>query len=152
VVILLWGLRERPALGVLSSPSPVAVVAPSSRVSISIEARPENAEISIDGVPVSNPYAAERPRDTARHRLRVSAPGYAPEEAELTFDTDVRVFRALSPSPASSAVALGGAASKSSPLARATAPVSSAPTPPASCDPPYFLDARGIKKFKPECI
>jgi serine/threonine-protein kinase len=156
MVILLWGLRERPGSGVVSSPSPLAVVAPVSSVSISIEARPENAEISLDGVRVPNPYVAERTRDTTRRRLRVSAPGYAPEEAELTFDSDVRVFRALSPAPASSAVALGGASGsplKSSPLARGTAPaVSSAPAAPASCDPPYFLDTRGIKKFKPECI
>lgn len=26
------------------------------------------------------------------------------------------------------------------------------PTPPASCDPPYMIDAEGHKKWKPECF
>jgi eukaryotic-like serine/threonine-protein kinase len=154
VLIILWGLHERPELVSGATSNQLAVGGASRNVGISIEARPANAELSIDGVPVSNPYVVQRSRDASRHRLRISAPGYAPEEAELTFDVDVRVFRALSPLPIS-AVAVGGAPGstlKLRPQARATAPVSSSAPVAPTCDPAYFFDARGIKKFKPECI
>jgi serine/threonine-protein kinase len=177
VLILLWGFRERPGQPELT-PTPRAASAPAAKVSVSIEARPANAEISIDGVTVPNPYVAERQRDKAKHRLRVSAPGFLTDEVELVFDTDVRIFRALSATPAAAPAATTGtalvapaSASRPSPITRssatavastpalasaaaaASAPsVASAAAAPPACDPPFFLDARGIKKFKPECI
>jgi serine/threonine protein kinase len=173
VLILFWGLREQPQPPPAPKAAPLVVSAPAPSVGISIQALPANAEISIDGVPVSNPYVVERARDKATHRVRVTAPGFVADEAELVFDTDVRIFRALSalPAPVTTGATLvaPAAASRPGPTARAAASVDvsapaasgaavapsasvAAPAAPPACDPPYFLDPRGIKKFKPECI
>ncbi len=122
---------------------------------MSIEARPESASITLDGVPVSNPYTAERAWDGGNHRVRVMAPGFVAQESDVRFDADVRMFRALSPAPAGATSAGTVAGPPSHPRVGTHAANSAAPAPtPAagSCDPPYFLDARGIKKFKPECL
>lgn len=157
VVLLAWGVRRKPEP---SAPRSAAVASARRRVSVSIEARPPTATLSLDGVAVSNPYVAERAWDGEQHRLRVSAPGYLPEETDVHFDADVRMLRALSPAPAPSSNAPVPApvvaASSVHPHAGVRPSASSAPALPSaasrSCDPPYFLDARGIKKFKPECL
>jgi serine/threonine-protein kinase len=157
VLILVWGLRDSPEL------VPSVTNGPSSfgSVSVSIEARPANAELTLDSASVPNPYEGKRQRDGKSHVLRVTAPGFVPEELEVTFDTDVRILRALSAVP--NAVASGpnlpiassvpASPPRHSKPAHAGVPaVASAPAPAQACDPPYFLDARGIKKFKPECL
>jgi len=170
VVLLAWGMRRPPPhLPAPSANSPPQAV-PSRRVSVSIEARPEAASIWIDDVAVSNPYVAERAWDGESHRVRVSAPGFLPQDADVRFDADVRMFRALSPAPdqadsarpaapavvsaqprlgsrASAAPALGSPSHGAAPLPSASAQGPS----PDSCDPPYFY-AGGIKRFKPECL
>lgn len=161
--ILAIGLRG----GAERQQSPAALPTPTRSINLSIEAHPATATITIDGQSVPNPYVAERPRDGVEHVLRVAAPGYKPEESRLRFDADLRMFSALSPLPygtstPSAAVAPtpvpptrvhpGGvrqqAQSSASP---SVAPPATTP-PPGACDPPYFLDSRGIKKFKPECL
>ncbi len=155
ILLVVWGVRQKPEHVAASTATSLGAPAVARSVSVSIEAHPESASITLDGVPVSNPYVAERAWDRANHRVRVAAPGFAPEESDVRFDADVRMFRALSPSPANAASATVAAAPSSRPHAgaRAAASTAPAPTPAAgSCDPPYFLDARGIKKFKPECL
>ena len=156
LLLLVWGVSEKPEHAAASSATSLAL-APGRSVSVSIEARPESASIMLDGVAVSNPYIAERAWDGDSHRVRVSAPGFVSEETDVRFDADVRMFRALSPSPASSASAASAnsvaTAPPAHPHAGTHAAPSAAPAPaPGACDPPYFLDARGIKKFKPQCL
>jgi len=160
IAILTWGLREKPESGhEVSLPS---LPLPARSVAIAIEARPASASIWLDDALVPNPYTAERPRDAVLHHLRVAAPGYATEEVELRLDADVRMSRSLTPLAAAPAVV---SAAHLHPIANvatnvATNVTSARPAavpaavsaPPASCDPPYYLDARGIKKFKPECL
>lgn len=157
VLILLWGLRG----GTAPVPTGTNGPSPLGSVSVSIEARPVDAQLTLDSVGVPNPYVAKRQRDDKAHVLRVTAPGFVPEVLELTFDTDVRILRALSAVPTAAAASAGqpSAASASTSQARPPAPahagvpaVASAPAPAQACDPPYSLDARGIKKFKPECL
>jgi serine/threonine-protein kinase len=154
LAILAWGMRSRPG----QSNAGLRLAAPAKRsVSVSIEARPTSALINIDGVAVPNPYSAERAWDGESHRVRVSAPGFLSEETDVRFDADVRMFRALSPVPLAAVSESGAPATASSAPARLHGAVHAAPpaesaVPPGFCDPPYFLDARGIKKFKPECI
>jgi serine/threonine-protein kinase len=167
VAILGWGLREKPQRAALPSASSTEA---SRSVSISIEARPATASIWLDGALISNPYSAERARDGEIHRLRVAAPGFVEEQSELRFDTDVRMSRSLTPVSASADAAVaatGGSAaaaaaapasasrphSSAHPLAAAPASATASASPaPGSCDPPYYLDARGIKKFKTQCL
>lgn len=161
-VLLAWGMRRKPEPH-LATPSAtsLAPVSAARRVSVAIEARPETASIVLDGVAVSNPYVAERVWDGEEHRVRVSAPGYAPQETDVRFDADVRMQSALSPLPAPSGSA-SAPASPPPPAASPQQPVSARPSaslaPPSpsaaqrSCDPAYYWDARGIKMFKPECL
>jgi eukaryotic-like serine/threonine-protein kinase len=155
ILLLVWGVRQKPERLAAASASSLATPPAPRNVNVSIEARPESATITLDGVPVSNPYTAERAWDGGSHRVSVTAPGFASEESSVRFDADVRMFRALSPLPASAVSANGAAAPSSRPHAGTHAAPSAAPAQPpvsVSCDPPYFLDARGIKKFKPECL
>ena len=92
-------------------------------------------------------------------RETIRSIGY--NDPALRFDADVRMFRALSPAPADSSDAAASAQPAASTHPRpgskaAPAQAASGAAPraagPGACDPPYFLDARGIKKFKPECL
>jgi len=155
VAIWAWGVREKPDHPGLGASRAL----PAQRaISVELDVRPRAATVTIDGVEVGNPYRAERPWDGAAHRVRVEAPGFVTEETDVHFDADVRMFRDLSPAPASAASSASAApaslvATAPSAHSHAVAPASpSASAAPVSCDPPYFLDARGIKKFKPECI
>jgi serine/threonine protein kinase len=154
IAILAWGVREKP--GTEMPPEATHHVAPSAprSVNVSIQARPDTATITLDGAPVPNPYTAERAWDGESHRVRVSAPGFLPEEAEVRFDADVRMFRALSPAPAAEVAppSVVTPALRPHPSPRPVAAASSSGGSLATCDPPFFLDARGIKKFKPECL
>ncbi len=156
LLLLVWGVREKPESRVVPSASSLGTPPARRSVNVSIEARPDSANITLDGVPVSNPYTAERAWDGGNHRVRVTAPGFLPEESGVRFDADVRMFRALSPAPSGAPAASAVASSHPHPGAHAAASAPSPPSPPSlargSCDPPYFLDARGIKKFKPECL
>ena len=148
LAILAWGVRQKPERASTSVSVPAPAVP--HNVSVAIEARPALASISIDGVPVPNPYTAARPWDGEVHHVRVSAPGFVTEDAQVRFDADVRMFRALSPGPAP-----GVSAALAPPHVHASAHPSASASPsaaPVDCDPPYFLDTRGIKRFKPECI
>jgi len=157
IVLLAWGLRGNPQHD--AAPGTPAAQTSARRVSVSIEAGPETARISIDGVAVTNPYLAERAWDNENHRVRVSAPGFLAQETDVRFDADVRMFRALLPAPpegASAAPLPAQPSASARPRVGTRASVGPAPATPGSgagsCDPPYFRDARGIKKFKPECI
>jgi serine/threonine-protein kinase len=161
VALLAWGMRRKPD-PLAPPPSAALGGGTAHRVTVSIEARPEAARIWLDGAQVRNPYLAERVWDGQKHQLRIAAPGYLPEETEVRFDADVRMVSALSPAPSerpspvpsvqTATSAHPRAVPRSAPApALAPALTSSSSVAPA-CDPPYFLDARGIKKFKPECL
>jgi serine/threonine protein kinase len=174
MALLAWGVRSKPSRATTPSPTGLAAPTVTRKVNVSIEARPDTARIWLDEAPVSNPYVAERTWDEQSHRVRVSAPGFLPEESDVRFDADVRMFRALSPAPAANVVGsaappdvlLPAAPPKAGPRASAgpapggSSPVSSGSSSPSpvlpnpsggSCDPPYFY-AGGIKRFKPECL
>jgi serine/threonine-protein kinase len=153
VVLLAWGVERKPEQALAPSATTLSTALAPRRVTISIEARPESASITLDGVAVPNPYVAERAWDAAPHRIRVSAPGYLPEESQVRFDADVRMFRALAAAPVEPPPAPAPRPKSSKkPSPKASVVAAPAPAAAASCDPPYFLDARGIKKFKPGCI
>jgi len=156
VAIWVWGVREKPGHTEHAASTPSAE---QRAVSVELDVRPRAATISIDGVEVGNPYRAQRFWDGAAHRVRAEAPGFVTEETDLHFDTDVRMFRDLSPlqvsvtpSARTALSSLSLAAPSAHPRALVPAVTPSASAAHVSCDPPYFLDARGIKKFKPECL
>ncbi|MGE3459267.1 MAG: serine/threonine protein kinase, partial [Kofleriaceae bacterium] len=63
-------------------PSPVA---PDPEVTLRFDVDPASATILIDGKPITGTEHVV-PRDDATHKLRITAPGYAPHADELRFD------------------------------------------------------------------
>ena len=59
------------------------------------------------------------------------------------------MFRALSPQPPAAPVSASASSRPHAGPRAASAPSGKAAP---GCDPPYYLDARGIKKFKPDCL
>ncbi len=83
-----------------------------------------------------NPAVVRRPLDGSRHVIRAEAKGYADRSKEVVMDSASDVVITLEK------VSKG-------PTVTALPP---APSPPRNCNPPYFIDDQGIKKFKPHCL
>jgi hypothetical protein len=142
---MIWNARSPRAV----EPERAPVSAPATkveRVRIEVTVDPPEAKIFFDGLPVeSNPFVALVPKDALTHNVRALAPGFNPRTEALTLVSDVRLHLALDRQvpPALSSP-------KPSPLsARASARVKA---PANACDPPYFLDESGIKRYRRECL
>jgi serine/threonine-protein kinase len=152
-----WAPRE--ATGAASAAVASASARPKT-VLVRVTVFPAEAGISIDGKPVnSNPYTDEKPADGEWHVLRAEAAGFTPIERRLKFDLDVDMVLVLQPLPtaAPSATAPPPSRQRQQPAAapRPAAAPQPAPVKPKSdpkCSPPYYLDERGIKKYKPGCL
>ena len=95
--------------------------------------------ILLDDSPVrSNPFAQTFAADGSRHVVRAEARGYVAQERDLVFDRSEDLEITLVP-----AAAPGTARPRGSAGPGATQ---------ADCSHPYFIDARGIKSVKPECM
>jgi serine/threonine-protein kinase len=139
-----------------------AAQAPST-VRLHITAFPGNAKVFIDGeLAPSNPFSRNFTREsTAKHKVVIEAPDHQSETREVVFDADTDLVITLLPTPTATATATATTAPRA-PAAkpnltrasrRSPAPVrASPPARSADCDPPYFVDARGVKKFKPQCL
>jgi serine/threonine-protein kinase len=154
-----WWLARRRALSEasvdLSVPPRASAVTEPDTVLVRITVFPARAAIYLDDQPVwSNPFSAQKPADRRAHMVRAEAPGHITSSREIRLDKNVDLVIALDPQPADGSISkprAPGATSEPKPNDRARtepAPASQAP----SCDPPYSVDERGIKKFKPECL
>lgn len=84
VALSFRGQRDEP-----ESP-PTAAADAQAPVRVSVLAKPEIAEIRLDGRPLGrNPYDATHDRDGQEHLLRVTAPGFRPQETSVRFDRDI---------------------------------------------------------------
>jgi serine/threonine protein kinase len=83
----------------------------------------------------------------AVHQVQVSADGYTAQSTIVRFDRDVDLVLTLN--RAAVVPRQWRARSRST-----TPPVASAPPerPSTHCDPPFYVDPSGIKKFKPGCL
>ncbi len=135
-----------------ASAVPSAAPQPGS-VTVAFSATPSRATLFLDGHALpSNPYKATMAADGSAHRILAEAAGYAPRTVTLTPDHDTDVLIALDP-----IVRTGGGPVR--PTTPPPQPVTPPPqpeanTPPKSnrCNPPYIIDADGIKRFRPECL
>ncbi len=110
-----------PSAGVAASSSVVAPPSAPEPIVVSIDALPLGAKIFLDGVVLeTNPYEVEHPRDARTHVVRVEAPGYKPESANVAFSGPVHMHVELVP--------LGGSAAPVAqrPPAKGPAPAASA--------------------------
>jgi hypothetical protein len=150
-----------PANAIGSSPLTVPAALPPeetpSSIGVNIEATPAQATLTLDGEPLSgNPFHGVRPRDTAAHELRVDAPGYhartvkvalnAPLETRVVLEPIAAVAAAAPPRPHPVAVPAGPFPVEPKPAASTSAVASRA------CNPPFYFDETGVKRFKPECL
>ncbi len=139
-------------------PTPHSQVTAPSSVELRLTAFPAEAQLRWDErLLPSNPYTLRLPLDRRSHELVVTATGFreARRTLQLERDGDVvvsleRVAPLTVPQP--SAQAPSGSTptrKRAGPAAAATA----APAAPATdCNPPYFIDARGIKRYRPGCL
>jgi serine/threonine protein kinase len=155
-----------------TSDSPLAVP---SRITLEIAAKPEMAEIFLDGQRLgTGHFKGDLARSGLPRRLEVRAPGYESATRDLGLDQDSMLSVDLVPlSPAAKPGDAGHFDREDSPesnqrkrvrggsrvVPRATtpaaAPIVSAPqaaAPKLNCSPPYVLDRDGVKTYKPECL
>lgn len=136
---------------------PTATPSKEALVLLRLSAQPADTHFELDGVAlVGNPHLGSYPAESGTKRTLVArAPGHTPITRSIVLGEDQELFLALAPLPASP-MAAARPAIKKRPPAQASAPVPSTPnaataTPPA-CDPPFYVDDRGVKRYKPGCL
>jgi serine/threonine-protein kinase len=101
------------------TPPPTAT--PVAEVSVTIQATPADARLTLDGHPLAkNPFRAELARDDNEHELRVEAEGYEPVVKTVRLDKDVALTVTLArvataPAPRGAAGAKRGPAAAPAP-------------------------------------
>jgi hypothetical protein len=141
-------------------------------VTVSIAVSPADARLLLDGAAMPNPCTVRRSSDKQLHSLVAEAPGYLPLRRNLRFERDLMVDLALASEPqaavpttsakASVSAATAGpppdspaaaAATGAARVARKKIRVAPPPDVPVNnCNPPYTIDAAGIKSYRPECL
>jgi serine/threonine-protein kinase len=139
--------QPKPPPVATAPPSAIAPV-PDGKVDLRVDVTPASAAVFLDGKPIpSNPWSDRVPRDPARHVVRAEAPGYVTRELSVTFDQAANLVLALEREPpppaASSAPSPPHGGAKPHPQAAPKTP---------DCAQPFYVDERGIKKVKPECM
>lgn len=116
-------------------------------VNLRISASPPDAKLFFDGQPLSaNPIIHVVAIDTSEHEVRAEAEGYLPSTTKIVGNRDADVILKLERAPADRRKVSSVAATPA--VRRTTAPAGPKP----GCDPPFTIDAQGIKKFKVECL
>jgi eukaryotic-like serine/threonine-protein kinase len=164
VLVLFRGLVSARS-GPSPAASPVAVTSPpppppppaprAESVTIRLQASPPEATLFFDGNALpSNPYAGSLPKDHGRHTIRAEAQGYGTKSDDVILDKDTDYTFALERTKKADR-GRGQASQPPAPTARTTATTTRAPTtsaPANNCAVPFFVDDRGIKRVKPECM
>jgi hypothetical protein len=136
-------------------PAPVAptvAVNPVTEVRLHVTAFPESAALYLNGERLpTNPFSKTLPREATKTvTLVAKAAGFSDETRELRLDQDLDTVITLRPL---AAVPGPSTAPKVEPGAKKTVRPSPGKVPArVDCDPPYTIDARGVKKFKPACL
>ncbi len=124
------------------------------RVSLRVTVFPSTAKLTLGGKSlVHNPSKRSFSRDPARTvLLEAAAEGHITQTRMLRLDRDWDVVLTLEESPDQARKGKAGRL-KASPAARPKrAPESPSLQAAGECDPPYFIDARGVKKYKAQCL
>jgi serine/threonine-protein kinase len=174
--LFLWRTfgKEPPPIQAAPPPTAATAVDPppdkptTNKVQIRLSASPPEAKLFFDNEQLpTNPYAGTLPADGVQHTVRAEAPNYSSSSTAFILDRDADIVLALEHSKGGAAQtnandrnARGRPTGHQGP-APAAAPPAPAPAPPSpptpttakpDCNPPYFVDQRGIKRYKPECM
>ncbi len=128
-----------------------------STAQLRVTAFPATAKIFLDGQLLpSNPFAQAMPRDTKKHTLRFEAAGHEIAEREISLENDndlvVVLEQSAKPAPAPTSApppprkTEGAAPNTKTPIRVAP------PRKTGNCDPPFTVDERGVKRYKPDCL
>lgn len=101
---------------------------------------PERAQVLLDGVQVSNPYHETRAADGKTHTITGEASGFLRKADTFVLNGDQFLTIHLEPRPQK--VHHGPADAGRSVVTRSR----------NNCDPPYYYDERGIKRYRVECL
>lgn len=122
----------------------------SEQIMVRITVFPLAAKIVLDDKALdSNPYVGFAAIDQTTHRVDAQAPGYASATTSVTFNRNVEVVLTLVEDKTPKPPAGGHRWQRPAPKPPDT---SSKPPPRNNCDPPFYVDDRGVKKFKPGCL
>jgi eukaryotic-like serine/threonine-protein kinase len=154
-----------PAAAVAAAPSPAksvaATSAAASNVTFELRAEPSDARLSLDGVALDgNPVVKVLARNKSPHVVSASAEGYETVSKEFSAESNGSVVLTLVRSASTRDKKRPGWVAPATRRAPAGPEVASPPAPPAAapppannvCDQPFFVDAKGIKKVRPECL
>jgi len=152
-----WGYLKGPEPAHVPATSSAAALPPTpspARVTLRVTAFPGTAKLYLGGELLpSNPLSQSFPRDPARTMMLVAeAPGHERETREVRLDQDWDIVLTLTPqAPATeppTRTKPKGHGVRKEPAAATAA----ATEPETDCNPPYFFDERGVKKYKPRCL
>ncbi len=170
IAIMAWKIaardeKDRRALEQATAPVPATqpetpekTPAP-DRVLIRMSAVPNDARLFFDEEQLpSNPFARTMAADGSHHFVRAEAAGYNTGSTGVVLDKDTDVVLTLERSKKSEPTPPKGGNARPAP-ARPNPPTTppppvNPPAPPAKpdCNPPYYVDAHGIKRYKAECM
>jgi serine/threonine-protein kinase len=154
---------EAPMTPAAANPAP-APAQPSTPAGATVRfsISPPGARLYLDGAELPPGTGSKVvPADGSTHALRAEADGHAPRSLEFTATGDLTVDLSLTPLSQAHAAAPEPKSAPSRGVVRGR-PVARPPTPaPANspavtaakpdCSSPFFLDAEGIKRVRPEC-
>jgi len=113
-----------------------------ARIVVRATAIPPEARLYLDGTQLpTNPHSLTVPADGSHHVIRAEAAGYDAQRQDVLFDENISLVLTLQRAPVE--------APRSEPAPRRSSHPAAQK---AKCDPPFVIDARGVKKFKPECL
>lgn len=134
------------------------------RLAIAVVPR-ESAVVLLDGQTMKSPYQVELAADGELHTVTIAAPNYHSVSRTVVFDHDIALDVELEPLPDTETPAdisntdldLDDAKPKkrhrTSPSPSPSHPSSTSKTGSRSnCDPPFFIDKNGFKRFKRACL
>jgi serine/threonine-protein kinase len=139
-----------PAVATTPPPAPaLSASAPAGPASVSLvlSTTPARATLSLDGrVLPSNPYTATFVVDGSPHKVHAEAPGYNPRTITISPDRNADFNVMLDP------IRFGARPPPVPPPPKPPPAVETPPVTRGKCNPPYFIDSDGIKKYKPDCL
>jgi serine/threonine-protein kinase len=121
------------------------------RIKIQISASPAQARLYLDGKLLpSNPFAWIAEADGSQHIIEAAAEGHSPESAAVLAENDAEVRLSLDPTAATAVAQPSPSRARLPRSAAAPVAVPSAKGP--DCNPNFFIDEQGVKRFKVECM
>lgn len=151
-------LSTEPASGTVHSTwsNPTRTVEPAptpERATIRLEVTPANAQLSLDGHPIAvGTDEVTLPIGDATHELIAEADGYARSAHAFKVASSTTITLELTRAP--EAKKTSGTRMRVAPpsaVIPAAPPVVTKPAA-AACDNPFFVDAQGIKRVRPNCL